>query len=179
MRTAPAIQALPTIYKGHEFRSRLEARWAIFFDCMGWKWEYEPEAVQTRHGGYLVDFKMHGFEYAEIKPTEFSQEETEKAIDACAQFDKCITLYVGLPGFGPVNHIRPFSADDDPTKKLDGPYGPVTTGETSWFCRPEHLEKYKARWRAAINASHTAKFNNGHLVYLAGGRSIKKIVGLA
>jgi hypothetical protein len=31
-----------TMYKGVEFRSRLEARWAAFFDLLGWTWEYEP-----------------------------------------------------------------------------------------------------------------------------------------
>ena len=32
-----------TKYKGYWFRSRLEARWAIFFDTLGLKWLYEPE----------------------------------------------------------------------------------------------------------------------------------------
>lgn len=26
------IKAIDTIYKGYKFRSRLEARWAVFFD---------------------------------------------------------------------------------------------------------------------------------------------------
>ncbi len=36
------IKAHPTRYHGVLFRSRLEARWAAFFDIVGWKWEYEP-----------------------------------------------------------------------------------------------------------------------------------------
>jgi hypothetical protein len=36
------IKAHPTTYKGVLFRSRLEARWAAFFDLAGWQWEYEP-----------------------------------------------------------------------------------------------------------------------------------------
>lgn len=36
------IKAHPTEYKGVIFRSRLEARWAAFFDLAGWTWEYEP-----------------------------------------------------------------------------------------------------------------------------------------
>ena len=36
------IKAHPTDYAGVKFRSRLEARWAAFFDLAGWKWEYEP-----------------------------------------------------------------------------------------------------------------------------------------
>ena len=33
----------PTEYAGCLFRSRLEARWAVFFDTLNIKWEYEPE----------------------------------------------------------------------------------------------------------------------------------------
>ena len=36
------IQAHETEYRGIRFRSRLEARWAAFFDLAGWRWEYEP-----------------------------------------------------------------------------------------------------------------------------------------
>jgi len=179
MTATPTIQALPTIYKGHEFRSRLEARWAIFFDCMGWKWEYEPEAVQTRHGGYLVDFRLHGFEYAEIKPEEFSAEELEKAADACVQFKAVVTLHSGLPHFPPYKYIRPFGADDDAVKMIDGPFGKSVVGQTNFYTRDQAAHvKLTEKFRAAVHASHTAKFNNGELVYLAGGRRIKKLVGL-
>ncbi len=32
----------PCIYKNQEFSSRLEARWACFFDLCGWEWQYKP-----------------------------------------------------------------------------------------------------------------------------------------
>ena len=38
-----SIKAIETEYKGYRFRSRLEARWAVFFDALGLKWDYEPE----------------------------------------------------------------------------------------------------------------------------------------
>ena len=38
--------AIETEYKGYKFRSRLEARWAVFFDAMGVKWIYEPEGFK-------------------------------------------------------------------------------------------------------------------------------------
>jgi hypothetical protein len=31
-----------TRYNGVNFRSRLEAKWAAFFDLAGWSWEYQP-----------------------------------------------------------------------------------------------------------------------------------------
>ena len=40
------IKAIETTYKGYRFRSRLEARWAVFFDTLGIKWQYENEGYQ-------------------------------------------------------------------------------------------------------------------------------------
>ena len=36
------IKSRPTTYNGCLFRSRLEAKWAAFFDLVRIKWEYEP-----------------------------------------------------------------------------------------------------------------------------------------
>ena len=44
--------AIPCQYKGINFRSLLEARWAYFFDKLGWDWEYEPFEMD----GYIPDF---------------------------------------------------------------------------------------------------------------------------
>lgn len=53
------IKAIDTEYKGYLFRSRLEARWAVFFDALGLKWEYEPEGFDLGDGTYyLPDFKV-------------------------------------------------------------------------------------------------------------------------
>lgn len=51
------MKAIETRYKGYRFRSRLEARWAVFFDALGIKWEYEPEGYDLGEAGwYLPDF---------------------------------------------------------------------------------------------------------------------------
>ena len=50
------IQAIETKYKGYRFRSRLEARWAVFFDALRVPWEYEPESYLLPSGPYLPDF---------------------------------------------------------------------------------------------------------------------------
>jgi hypothetical protein len=51
------IRAIPTIYNGYQFRSRLEARWAVFFDEMGIDYEYEREGYEIATGvWYLPDF---------------------------------------------------------------------------------------------------------------------------
>ena len=54
------MKAIDTQYQGYNFRSRLEARWAVFFDALGLKWEYEPEGFELDDGTkYLPDFKVH------------------------------------------------------------------------------------------------------------------------
>ncbi len=66
------IKAIETVYKGYRFRSRLEARWAVFFDTIGAHWEYEPEGFQLPNGEwYLPDFYSRDFGgggYFEVKP---------------------------------------------------------------------------------------------------------------
>ncbi len=54
-----SIKPIETIYNGYRFRSRLEARWAVFFDALGVKYEYEPEGFNLGDGlYYLPDFKV-------------------------------------------------------------------------------------------------------------------------
>ena len=69
------MKAIDTEYKGYLFRSRLEARWAVFFDTCGVDWEYEPEGYDLGNGVYyLLDFLLHGVDgrdggdlYVEVK----------------------------------------------------------------------------------------------------------------
>lgn len=61
MRGQTGVKPIETEYNGYRFRSRLEARWAVFFDAIGAKWEYEPEGFQLKDGTrYLPDFLLHG-----------------------------------------------------------------------------------------------------------------------
>ena len=53
------------MYGGIEYRSRLEARWACFFDLWGYRFTYEP----FDGNGYIPDFLLHADPaLAEIKP---------------------------------------------------------------------------------------------------------------
>jgi hypothetical protein len=52
------MKAIETRYAGCRFRSRLEARWAVFFDALGVTWEYEPQGFETSVGPYLPDFRI-------------------------------------------------------------------------------------------------------------------------
>lgn len=63
------MKAIPTEYGGCRFRSRLEARWAAFFDLCKWCWTYEPFDLD----GWIPDFALHSVDreiaaLVEIKP---------------------------------------------------------------------------------------------------------------
>ena len=67
------MKAKQTVYKGIEFDSRLEAKWACFFDLCKWRWSYHP----VDFSGWYPDFalypdKDHGIYgvpiYVEVKP---------------------------------------------------------------------------------------------------------------
>lgn len=65
-----SIKPIETLWKGYRFRSRLEARWAVFFETLGLNWEYEPQGFELPDGSrYLPDFYLPDQEtYIEIKP---------------------------------------------------------------------------------------------------------------
>ena len=64
------LKPIETIYNGNRFRSRLEARWAVFFDAVGVEYQYEPEGFEFHDGTmYLPDFYLPVNDmYIEIKP---------------------------------------------------------------------------------------------------------------
>lgn len=67
------IKAIETSYKGYRFRSRLEARWAVFFDSLGIAWEYEKEGFVSNGKPYLPDFWLLDYKaHLEIKPGNWS-----------------------------------------------------------------------------------------------------------
>ncbi len=64
------IHSIPTTYKGTRFRSRLEAKWAAFFDLCGWEWTYEP----FEYPGWIPDFLLQGDVLVEVKPYSRKEE---------------------------------------------------------------------------------------------------------
>lgn len=74
------IAAIPTLYRGRMYRSRLEARWAAFFDRLGWAYEYEPFDL----GSWSPDFLLTDMGVlVEVKPaTEFDPDVARKVIGA-------------------------------------------------------------------------------------------------
>jgi hypothetical protein len=124
------IKAIETQYKGYRFRSRLEARWAVFFDAVGIEWEYEPEGYNINGIMYLPDFYLPRIKtYAEVKPAGLSEDEIDK-VNALALESGCrVILLVGIPDkettylvaephstikeFGTLENLKEIMADPD------------------------------------------------------------------
>ena len=118
------LKAIETRYKGYRFRSRLEARWAVFFDNLGLKWEYEPEGFETSLGPYLPDFFIaenhHYGPYVEIKGREPTTEEIKKLEEVCLALGSYGLLLWGE--IGATRHIeihKEYGVDPCPNKLPD------------------------------------------------------------
>lgn len=77
------VNAIETEFEGVKYRSRTEARWAVFLKHLGLHFEYESELVTLSSGEkYLPDFFIHEFNvYFEVKPSneDVVTEECSKA----------------------------------------------------------------------------------------------------
>lgn len=98
------IKAIQTRYAGCRFRSRLEARWAVFFDQLGIRWEYEPQGFELPSGQrYLPDFYLpQSHLWVEVKGDEKTfRSEATKYMEAALELDG-----LGLMILGPVPDVR-------------------------------------------------------------------------
>lgn len=135
-----SVRAIETRYAGCNFRSRLEARWAVFFDALGIPWEYEPEGFERQfyEDGptvrWLPDFLLPNQNiWVEVKPN--------RAALQGKTFDAIVTLSdwgSGLPGM----------SNSDGTQHG----GVLLLGgipRTADLARPAHpiLQHYKGVWR--------------------------------
>jgi hypothetical protein len=84
------IKAIETIYNGYRFRSRLEARWAVFFDALEIEYQYELEGFFLTSG---LGIPKNGL-YVEIKGVDPSSKESLKLL-ALSDLTKtdCLLLY--------------------------------------------------------------------------------------
>lgn len=91
------IRAIETAYKGYRFRSRLEARWAVFFDALGIPWEYEAEGFNTSAGPYLPDFRIFGNLFAEVKPPAVEKHEPKRWQTFVEETGHSLVLLIDVP----------------------------------------------------------------------------------
>jgi hypothetical protein len=93
IETVKSYKAIETRYGGCRFRSRLEARWAVFFDAVRIPWEYEPEGFELDSGRYLPDFFLPRQEcWLEIK----GRTATDRELRLAAELAEASSLPVYL-----------------------------------------------------------------------------------
>lgn len=66
------LEPIPTFYRGHRCRSRLEARWLVFLDALHIRYLYEPEGFRLPNGDcYLPDLWLPQVSmWGEVKPND-------------------------------------------------------------------------------------------------------------
>lgn len=135
------------MYRGNRFRSRLEARWASFFDLIEWPWTYEP----LDGAGYVPDFLVTGHRsmLVEIKP---AADTTQLMTQAWAKAEAGLSgLWPGdvlLLGATPLPHLltNRYGWDDDkPCAGVLAEYHPAQTG-SQWATVPAQWHTADARW---------------------------------
>ena len=95
------IKAIQTHYKGCHFRSRIEARWAVFFEALNLKWEYEKEGFDIGQAGkYLPDFWLPEIRaWFEIKGPDATDDEHRKAGALAKQTKYPVVMLSGNIGY--------------------------------------------------------------------------------
>jgi hypothetical protein len=93
------IPAIQTEAFGCLFRSRLEARCAVFLEAMGLRWDYEPEGYELPSGRYLPDFKVYkegcpaGYYWIECKGGIPTDQEVRLARELAKVTTACVVFF--------------------------------------------------------------------------------------
>lgn len=104
---ATELRAIETTYNGYRFRSRAEARFAVFMDALSVRYRYEPEGHPVGPGlAYLPDFWLPQLNcYVEIKGESPNDEERLKAQRLAEIAKRDVYLFdqldFGVPTFDP------------------------------------------------------------------------------
>lgn len=107
------VKAIETHYNGYRFRSRLEARWAVFFDVIGVSYEYEKEGFDFWGERYLPDFWLPELNvWFEIKPTEPTKDQFGKIARVGRSTKSAVVIAWGLPQ-SPSCEIREFATESN------------------------------------------------------------------
>ena len=121
-----ALRAIETEYSGRRFRSRIEARWAVFFDALEIGWEYEAEGYHFGDIDYLPDFWLSQPRwYFEVKGAEPTPLEHLKARLLSQYSNRPVLMHAG-DIVDPVlwrggNLERRYMAEAQRVSSFDGP----------------------------------------------------------
>jgi hypothetical protein len=72
-------RGIPTLYRGVQYRSRLEARWAALFGLLGWRFQYEPFDLDDWIPDFLLLLRVPAL--VEVKPVAWFPEDVASRIE--------------------------------------------------------------------------------------------------
>jgi hypothetical protein len=197
------IKAKPTLYKGNKYRSKLEARWACFFDLIGFQYEYEP----CEFDGWTPDFIVYGSGgrviYFEVKPfiddtiiEDYLKRLRKLQLKANVillsnEFEECKNNGGVLAGYQlnriDIDYIHNYHGNRDLEKNilfalLDKKYG-KKKWNPEWFNDRDSLHQYldskygKMPWYCLKNETIVVESFNVHWKYAQSGRNTEYDIG--
>jgi hypothetical protein len=157
-----STEGIPTIYNKIQFRSLLEAKWARFFDLVGWKYEYEPFELN----GWIPDFLLIGKGrtnnvFCEVKPITSFQEDYAQKYQKALEYDNIfknndlLMLGCTLPSQGDYAHLGWMGSVDKKLNQRLWGFAPIASWKDSpvlGFChsRASYHDRisgiYNAKW---------------------------------
>lgn len=158
--TGGPIRPIETRVYGCRFRSRTEARFAVFFTGAGMQWEYEPEGMELEAGRYLPDFRVtaNGVSvWVEVKPP-VDDHDDPRWVELAARSGMMLFTVRGL-------HRPGDRCDRDHSARVFHPDGTVADVHRLW-----QAEKYREAWVKA----NTARFDGTDEPGFFGDRARRK-----
>ena len=189
------IKAIPTEYNDYTFKSRLEARWAIFFDELHIPYAYEPEGFELGAIRYLPDFHfteglfLHNFGltqpseiWVEIKPTpKIANDERQKIAAFVKQTDNHILRIGGQPDFNAplmfIDHHPEAGWFNINVRWLELPDGRIGLVPTDQLNNDQLVKQTNTpRLRQAIKKARQADFGHNSNIHTPHSRQNQKCV---
>jgi hypothetical protein len=168
------VKPIETCYRGYKCRSRLEARWMVFFDAMNIRFEYEPEGFQSADGQrYLPDFRLVDIDtYVEVKPESIES----KDLLRCQKFvmdgmSQKILILVGHPDFKAYTLFRRIDLPDQNESWLTNACLDIYGVKNIWYFKEHRLYEvfpdeefaheydFSDEYKAAVKRARAARFD--------------------
>ncbi len=147
---ALALKPIETLHNGVRYRSRLEARWAIFFETLGAKFFFEHEGFELPSGRYVPDFwfpEMRTF--VEIKAEGMDSAYDEQRRAELASASGCdVILFDGEPGYWGDDPYQCVPPHEQINCRFPDPQKTQEELEADRTAYDEYWKREKDRWSA-------------------------------
>jgi len=162
------VKAIETRYNGYRFRSRLEARWAVFFENIGIKYKYETEGFDFGNGHrYLPDFWLPQVNlWAEVKACNPTADEVLSVIQLVERTGNGCLFLIDEPDVQTYFALELSRMPDASIGDLQPVeyilFSRYLEREHRFYCSPgDGLDGYEEEIKAAVHAARSARFEHG------------------